>query len=104
MHDPSSTPAPAPLSGPEIPLLEPAAAAAAALAALAGELPGDVGRNAQVADRLGEELAELAQMLRSLPGRPAEARGHDWQLLAGLRSAHTAGEDVAEAIARALAR
>src|SRR5260221_7867764 len=104
MHDPSSTPAPAPLSGPEITLLETAAAAAADLADLAGELPGDVGRSAQVADRLSEELAELAQMIRSLPGRPAEARGHDWQLLAALRTAHTVGEDVGETIARALAR
>ena len=60
--------------------------------------------SAVVLDRLAEELAEAAAMLRALPGRPAAMSGHDYQLLAGLRTAHAAGEDIGETIARALAR
>jgi hypothetical protein len=60
--------------------------------------------NAVILDRLAEELAEGAAMLRALPGRPAPMSGHDFALLAALRTSHAAGEDVAETIARALAR
>lgn len=60
--------------------------------------------SARMLDRLSEEVAEAASMARALPGRPPSMSGHDTQLLAALRSAHAAGEDVAEAIARGLAR
>ena len=89
---------------PETTLTETASAALADLADLAAILPGDAARNAKVADRLAEELAEVAAMIRALPGRPSAASGHDFQILSGLRTAHAAGEDVAETIARALAR
>jgi hypothetical protein len=55
-------------------------------------------------DRLAEELAEAAAMLRALPARPAALAGYDYQLLAALQTAHAAGEDIGETIARALAR
>ncbi len=61
-------------------------------------------RGRAVLDRLAEELAEAAVMLRALPARPAPMTGHDYQLLAALRTAHAAGEDIGETIARALAR
>jgi hypothetical protein len=72
-------------------------------AELARRLPGD-DASARVLDKLSEELAEAAQAHRALPGRPAAMSGHDYQLLAALRTTHAAGEDVAETIARALAR
>jgi hypothetical protein len=82
---------------------ETARAAATDLADLAALVPAD--GTAAVADKLSEECAELAQMIRSLPGRPAEGlSGSDAQILSGLRTAHAAGEDIAETIARACAR
>ena len=110
MRDHPSTPTtppgpPVPLpSGPETTLLETAKAAAADLADLVTLLPGDATTNARIAERLAEELAELGQMLRSLPGRPAPMLGHGYALLGALRTAHAAHEDVAGTIARALAR
>ena len=90
---------------PEITLAESAAATLADLASLvAGGLPGDPAASARIAGKLAEELAELGQMLRALPGRPAALAGDDYQLLAALRTSHASGEDVAEAIAHALAR
>jgi hypothetical protein len=97
-------PAPAPVvspDSPEVTLRESAHAVLADLAEL--DLPGDASRNAQVAERLSEELAEVGLMLRALPGRPSVS-GHDAQLLAALRTAHAAGEDIGETVARALAR
>jgi hypothetical protein len=92
----------------EVTLRESVKAASADAADLAAQLTAgavsDPSWAAQIADRLSEELAEAAQMLRSLPGRPVDARGHDWQLLAALRTADAKGEDVAETVARALAR
>jgi ABC-type transporter Mla subunit MlaD len=96
---PAATPSPA-----ETTLRETASAAAADLAELADRLPGDIRRSAGVADRISEEVAEVAAMIRSLPGRPAEMSGHDCQMLAALRTAHAAHEDVAEFVARGLAR
>ena len=95
------------LSMPEVTLVESARAARTDLGELAAELPGDAARRAQlaeVADRLAEELAEIAAMTRALPGSPAEMSGHDRALLAALRTAHAAREDVAATVARALAR
>jgi hypothetical protein len=91
---------------PEVTLAESAKAAAADAALLAAGIPGDdPALLALMADRLSEELAETGLMLRALPGRPAEGiSGHDHQLLAGLRSAHAAGEDLGETLGRALAR
>jgi hypothetical protein len=74
------------------------------LADLLAVLPGDVSRNAEITDRLSEEVAEASAMIRALPGRPASMTGHDCQMLAALRTAHASGEDVGETIARALAR
>ncbi len=91
-------------STPEITLTETAHAAAVDVTELAAAVPGDGHRTAEVANRLSEELAEVAAMIRALPGRPREMSGHDHQLLAALRTARAAGEDVAETIARALAR
>ena len=88
---------------PEITVTESASATLADLADLARELPGDAAANARTADKLSEELAELSQMIRSLPARPVAMSGHDFQILSGLRTAHAAGEDVAETIARACA-
>jgi hypothetical protein len=106
MTDPCSPATPAPPPGPEVTVRETAHAVLADLAEL--DLPGGTDSqrrgSAVVLDRLAEELAEAAAMLRALPGRPAAMSGHDYQLLAALRTAHTAGEDVGETIARALAR
>ncbi len=88
----------------EITVIETARSAATDLADLAGTAIEDTARSARVADRLSEELAELAAMLRSLPGRPAAWPGHDFQLLAALRTARAADEDIGEFAARALAR
>jgi hypothetical protein len=103
MANPHTPPPAAPASGPETTLRETVYSVSVDAAELAGQLPGD-DTSARMLDRLSEELAEAAAMFRSLPGRPVEARGHDWQLLAALRTAHMAGEDVRETIARALAR
>jgi hypothetical protein len=59
---------------------------------------------AVILDRLSEELAEAAAMVRALPARPAALAGYDWQLLAALRTSHASGEDIGETLARALAR
>lgn len=102
---PATPPAPpVPPDSPEVTIRETTAAAATDLADLASQLPGDAAEHARVADKLSEEVAELAHMLRALPARPAPWPGHDFQILAGLRTAHAAGEDVGETIARALAR
>src|SRR5258708_1078410 len=85
-------------------VLETARAAAVDLAELANAVPGDRHRTAQVADKISEEVAELAAMIRALPGRPAGMSGSDCQILAGLTAARSNGEDIAETIARALAR
>jgi hypothetical protein len=89
---------------PEITVLETARAAAADVAELAAVVPGDAHRTAEVADKLSEELAELAAMLRALPGRPAGMSGHDYQLLSALSTARASGEDVGEFLGRGLAR
>jgi glyoxylase-like metal-dependent hydrolase (beta-lactamase superfamily II) len=47
-------------------------------------------------------LADLAAL--DLPGRARTMAGHDYALLAALRTAHAAHEDVGETIARACAR
>lgn len=99
MHD-----RPIPVNNPEATLRETARAAAADAADLARDLPGDAAASARVADRLSEELAETGAMLRALPGRPVRASGRDWQILGALRTAHAEREDVAEFVARALAR
>jgi hypothetical protein len=103
MNDlPSHAPAPPP-AGPETTLRETVWSVSVDAAELARHLPGD-DADARVLGKLSEELAEAAAMLRALPGRPAAMSGHDYALLAALRTAHAAGEDVAETIARALAR
>ena len=110
MRDPSSpaTPAPPPVppDSPETTLLETARAVGADLAELdlPGATPTQRRGSAVILDRLSEELAEAAAMLRALPGRPAEMSGHDYALLGALRTAHAAHEDVGETVARALAR
>jgi hypothetical protein len=92
----------------ETTLRESAAASAIDAADLAAGLASgaidDPAHAALIADRLSEEYAEAAQMLRELPGCTVEARGSDWQVLAGLRTAHARGEDLGQTIARALAR
>ncbi len=95
---PTTSPAP-----PEVTLTETARSALADLADLANRLPGDTARNAQIAGRLSEELAETGEMLRAAcpPGRDAWPRLPD----AGAAAvAVAAGEDAGETIARALAR
>jgi hypothetical protein len=89
----------------EVTVRESAISTLADLADLARQLPGpDPAVSARVMDRLAEEMYESAAMLRALPGRPAAMSGHDYALLGAIRTAHAAGEDVAETIARALAR
>jgi hypothetical protein len=92
---------------PEITLTETVRATLADLTELAKRLPAAASQrdgSAVILDRLSEELAEAAAMLRALPGRPVPMPGHDYQLAAALRAAHAAGEDIGETIARALAR
>jgi Ser/Thr protein kinase RdoA (MazF antagonist) len=104
MADVPSTP-PVPPVPPEITLAESARSTLADFGDLVRQLPGgDIAASAAAADRISEEVSELAAMLRSLPGRPVALAGHDWQMLAALRTSHQDGEDVAEAIAHALAR
>ena len=88
---------------PETTLAESASAAAADLAELAAGLPGDAFRTAEIADRISEEVAEVASMIRSLPGRPRPAAGHVHQAIAAFRTAIADGEDIGEFIATALA-
>jgi hypothetical protein len=78
---PSATPSPEVVT-----LTENAWSVAADLDDLIRQLPGDTRRSARMADRL------------------AEMSGHDHQLLAALRTAHAAHEDVAGFIAGGLAR
>jgi hypothetical protein len=101
-HDPVRKVA-TPLAGPEATLRETVWSVSVDAAELARRLPDD-DASARVLDKLSEELAEAAQAHRALPGRPVPMPGHDYQLLGALRSARAAGEDVGEAIARALAR
>jgi hypothetical protein len=95
---------------PEVTLVGSAAATLADLRDLVAALPspsarpGDAARAARIADRLAEELAECAAMLRALPGHPAALAGYDHQLLAALRTSHRSGEDIAKTTAHALAR
>jgi hypothetical protein len=89
---------------PEVTLTETARAALADLADLTASLPGEAERNAPVADRLAEELAETAAMLRALPGRPARMTGHAYAALSAFRTAVASGEDIGEFIAVTLAR
>jgi hypothetical protein len=91
--------------GPAVTLRETVRAVATDAADLAGRLPSADGSDAgarQLA-RLSEELAEACNADRVLPGVPADMSGHDHQLLCALRTAHEAGEDVAEFTARGLA-
>jgi hypothetical protein len=67
-------------------------------------LPGDTGRNARILDRLSEELAECAGMLRALPARPQWQRGYALAVEGALRTAVAAGEDPRKIAERALAR
>ncbi len=92
-----------PAGPPEVTLIETVRAALADLADLAGQLPGDPD-HARVLDRLAEELAEAAAMLRALPGRAAPMTGHSHAALAAFRTAVASGEDIGEFIARTLAR
>jgi hypothetical protein len=103
----ATTPAPDPLTYPDPPARVAAVATIQSVITDAADLitrpkPGEA--EARVADRLAEELAEAAAMLRALPARPRAMSGHDYALLAALRTARAAGEDVGETIARALAR
>jgi hypothetical protein len=74
------------------------------LADIAKYLPGDTRRNARILDRLSEELAEIAGMLRALPGRPQWQRGYALAVEGALRTAVAAGEDPRKIAERALAR
>jgi hypothetical protein len=103
MQDLPSHPAAAPPADPQATLRETVWSVSVDAGELARRLPGD-DANARVLDKLSEELADGAQAHRALPSRPREMSGHDYQILTALRSAHAAGEDVAETIARALAR
>lgn len=101
-------PLPAPVQEPgesaETTLIESARAVRADLGELAASLPGDIPRNALVAARLSEELAEVAEMLRSLPARPRQMSGHAYAALSAFRTAIVAGEDIGEFTAVTLAR
>src|SRR5260221_10856201 len=104
---PATTPAPVPLAYPDPRARVAAVATIQSVITDAADLitrpePGEA--EARMADRLAEELAEAAAMLRAMPARPAAMSGHDYALLAALRTAHAAGEDVGETISRALAR
>jgi hypothetical protein len=101
---PDAPTSPAASVPPDVTIRESAAATLADFTDLTGELPGDTARSALAADRISEEVSELAAMLRALPARPAAMSGHDHQMLAALRSAHRGGFDVGETVARALAR
>jgi hypothetical protein len=76
-----------PVESPEVTLVESAKAARADFDELAGLLPGDTIRNALVAVRLCEELAEVAEMLHSLPAGPRQMSGHGYAALAAFRTA-----------------
>jgi len=74
---PATTPAPDPLTYPDPPARVAALATIQSVITDAADLitrpePGEA--EARVADRLAEELAEAAAMLRALPARPAAFR------------------------------
>ena len=92
-------------SPPEVTLRESVSSTLADLPDLARQLPGgEPSHHARVLDRLAEELAEAAAMLRALPGRPVEVPGHECAMLLALRTAHAADKDVNQTIAHAVAR
>jgi hypothetical protein len=101
-HDPAR-PVATPPAGPEATVRETVWSVSVDAAEFARHLPGDAG-SARVLDKLSEELAEAAEMIRALPGRPNGMSGHDAKLLSALRTARQAGEDTGEVIARALGR
>src|SRR5258708_26521232 len=80
----------------ETTIRETARAAAIDVADLAASADGDIGAStARVADKHSAELAELSQMIRSLPGRPVTMTGPDFQLLCARRTAHGDGGGIA---------
>lgn len=105
MQDPTSPPPAAPGDPP----LSPQVTVTGTIQSLTDDLhdllsrPGDLGEaEARILDRLAEETAEAAAMIRALPGRPAQMSCYGRLLLAALRTAHQAGEDLGATVARAL--
>ena len=97
----SSTPTPAD------DLLETVHQAVTDLAEVCQRLPVDPAkaeRVAKIMDRLGEECAEAAAMLRALPGRPAERPGYSFAALAAIITAAEAEHDFGGWLADLLCR
>jgi hypothetical protein len=73
------------------------------LAGIAGRLPAEPVTVARTLDRLAEELAEAAAMIRALPGQPAEVPGYTFAALAALDAAVEREHDFAGWLAACLA-
>jgi hypothetical protein len=66
--------------------------------------PAEAERVAKIMDRLGEECAEAAAMLRALPRRPAERPGYSFAALGAIITAAEAEHDFANWLAGLLTR
>jgi hypothetical protein len=66
--------------------------------------PAEAERVAKIMDRLGEECAEAAAMLRALPGRPAELPSYSFAALGAIITAVEAEHDFANWLAGLLTR
>ncbi|HEY4852235.1 MAG TPA: hypothetical protein VII22_15710 [Streptosporangiaceae bacterium] len=66
--------------------------------------PAEAERVAKIMDRLGEECAEAAAMLRALPNRPAERPGYSFAALAAIITAAEAEHDLSGWLADLLCR
>ena len=79
-----------PAGAPEIDFIEAVGSVVADLIEVAGRLPvpaEQAERSAKILDRLAEELAEAAAMLRALPGQPREAPGYTFAAAAAVTTA-----------------
>lgn len=66
--------------------------------------PAEAERVAKIMDRLGEECAEAAAMLRALPGRPRDVPGHTFAAQAAITTAAEDEHDFAGWLADVLCR
>ena len=117
-HDPSAPPVP---PSPPDPLTYPGPASLPAIVAVKASIQGLVTDladlatkagpgepEARIAVRLAEETAEVAAMIRALPGRPRDMSGHTYAAVEAITTAATEEHDfggwLADVLCRAAAR
>ncbi len=96
-----------PAGAPGLDFIETVSAALTDLIELVQSLPvpaDQAERTAKILDRLGEELAGAAAMVRALPGQPREAPGYTFAALAAVITAAEAEHDFGGWLADLLCR